>query len=139
MKSGRAACFIDQKMQMYHMVGSLPYVSWQEFTQEFISEFCPKNEVQTVQTDLETATYFQGSHTADKYVDKFREMVEKARYFEGTHIVLKFCQGLNQKIQDHIACLTEGHPSDDIPKQWYDAAILCDENHIANAAFTLSP
>jgi hypothetical protein len=124
MKSGRAARFVDRKMRMYHMVGSLPYASWEEFTQEFIGEFCPKNEIQTARTDLETATYFQGSCTVDEYINKFREMVEKARYFEGAHIVLKFCQGLNPKIQDHIACLTEGRPSDDIPKQWYDAAIV---------------
>jgi hypothetical protein len=33
---------------------------WNEFTQEFIED-CPKNKIQTAQTDLETATYFQGS------------------------------------------------------------------------------
>jgi Zinc knuckle len=65
--------------------------------------------------------------------------VDKAHDFEGAHIILKFCQGLNAKIQDHIACLTQGHLSDKIPKQWYDAAILCDENRIANTAFTSSP
>jgi Zinc knuckle len=65
--------------------------------------------------------------------------VDKACYFEGAHIVLKFCQGLNAKIQDHIACLTQGNPSDKILQQWYDTAILCDKNWIANAAFTSSP
>jgi Retrotransposon gag protein len=126
-------------MCMYEVVGSLTYMTWQEFTLEFVTEFCPKNEVQTSQTNLETATYFQGSRTVDEYVDSFREVVEKARYFEGAHIVLKFRQGLNAKIQDHVACLTQGCPSDEIPQQWYDAAILCDENRIANAAFTSSP
>jgi len=38
-------------------------------------------------------------------------------------------------IQNYIACLTYGQPSDDIPKDWYDAVILCDENRIANSAF----
>ena len=90
-------------------------------------------------TDLETATYFQGSCTVNEYVDSFKEIVDKARYFEGSHIVLKFRQGLHAKIQDHIACLTQGRPSDEIPQQWYDAAILCDENRIMNAAFTSSP
>jgi hypothetical protein len=126
-------------MQMYDAVGSLSYATWQEFTQEFVAEFCPKNEVQTSRTALETAAYFQGSRTVDEYVDEFKEVVDKARYFEGAHIVLKFRQGLNAKIQDHVACLTQGRPSDKIPKQWYDAAILCNENRIANAAFTSSP
>jgi hypothetical protein len=49
--------------------------------------------------------------------------------------MLKFQQGLNPKVQDHVACLTSGHPLDTSPKQWYDAAILCDENRIANEAF----
>jgi hypothetical protein len=62
-------------------------------------------------------------------------IVQRARYFEGAHIILKFRQGLDEKIQDHIACLTEGRPSDDSLQQWYAAAILCDENRIANEAF----
>jgi Retrotransposon gag protein len=124
---------------MHKVVGSLTYATWQEFVLEFVADFCPKNEVQTLRTELETATYFQGSRTIDEYVDSFGEIVDRARYFEGAHIVLKFCQGLNVKIQDHVACLTQGCPSDEIPQQWYDAAVLCDENHIANAAFTSPP
>jgi Retrotransposon gag protein len=108
MKNERAARFVDRKMHMYDVVGSLTYTMWQEFALEFVAEFCPKNKVQTSQTNLETATYFQGSRTVDEYVDSFREVVEKARYFEGAHIVLKFCQGLNAKIQDHVTCLTQG-------------------------------
>jgi hypothetical protein len=38
------------------------------------------------------------------------------------------------KIQDHVACMTHGRPSDDVPKEWYNAAILCDENRITNKA-----
>jgi Retrotransposon gag protein/Zinc knuckle len=139
MKSGRAARFVDQKMRMYQTVGSLPYSSWQDFSQQFVEEFCPKNEILTARTALETAAYFQGARTVDEYVDDFREMVDKARYFEGAHIVLKFRQGLNAKIQDHVACLTQGRPSDEVPSEWYSAAILCDENRIANAAFVASP
>ena len=135
MKSGRAARFVDRQMRGFHSIGSLPYESWDEFVTEFVSDFCPKNEVQTSRTELETSSYFQGSRTVDEYVDDFREIVDRAKYFEGSHVVLKFRQGLNPKIQDHVACLTSGRPSDEIPKQWFDAAILCDENRIANEAF----
>jgi hypothetical protein len=72
--------------------------------------------------DLKAVTYFQGSQTIDEYINGFKEMVDKACYFEGSHIVLKFHQGLSLKIQDHIACLTEGQPSDETPSQWYAAA-----------------
>jgi hypothetical protein len=52
--------------------------------------------------------------------------------------VLKFWQGLNPKVQDHVACLTLGCPLDKSPKQWYDVAILYDENCITNEAFQTS-
>jgi hypothetical protein len=28
-----------------------------------------------------------------------------------------------------------GHPDDNEPTEWFEAAILCDDNHIANNAF----
>jgi hypothetical protein len=46
---------------MHDVVGSLAYATWQEFVLEFIANFCPKTEVQTSRTELETVTYFQGS------------------------------------------------------------------------------
>jgi len=91
-------------MRNYQAVGSLPYNTWHEFVQEFISEFCPKIEIQTAWTDLETSRYFQGSKTINEYVDEFHEMVMWAHYLEGSHIALKFRQGLNPKIQDYVAC-----------------------------------
>jgi hypothetical protein len=138
MKSDHAARFVDRHMRNYQAVRSPPYNMWHEFVQEFISEFCPKNKIQTAQTDLKTLRYFQGSKTVDEYVDEFREMIMRARYLEGSHIVLKFQQGLNLKIQDYVACLTEGRPSDENPHKWYAAAILCDENRITNEAFKTS-
>jgi hypothetical protein len=138
MKSGHAACFVDRQMRGYHNVGSLSYGSWREFIEEFITDFCPKNEIQTSRTELKTTKFFQGGQSIDEYVDDFCEIVQRACYFEGAHIILKFCKGLNPKIQDHVACVTEGEPSDDSPHQWYAAATLCDENHIANKAFQTS-
>jgi len=38
-------------------------------------------------------------------------------------------------LQNYIARLTHGWPFNDVPKDWYDAAILCDENHITYSAF----
>jgi hypothetical protein len=138
MKSGHAAHFVEQQMRGYHDIGSLSYGLWQEFVYKFIAEFCPKNEVQTSRTKLETMKFFQGGRNVDKYIDDFRKLIQQACYFEGTHITLKFHQGLDEKIQDHIACLTLGQPSDDSPQQWYNAALLCDENRIANEAFRTS-
>jgi hypothetical protein len=111
MKSDRAVRFVDRHMQAYHEVGGLPYSSWQDFVKEFVAEFCPKNEIQNVRTNLEISKYFQGLRTIDEYVDEFCKMIDCTCYFEGTHIILKFCQGLNTKIQDHVACMTHGRPA----------------------------
>jgi len=90
MKSGQAARFVDCQMRAYHDIGSLSYWSWQEFVDEFIVDFCPKNEVQTSRTKLETSRFFQGGRDVDEYVNDFRELIQHARYFEGAHIALKF-------------------------------------------------
>ena len=79
-----------------------------EFIAKFIADFCLKNEVQMLRTELETSRYFQGSQTVDEYVDDFCEVVDCACYFEGAHIILKCHQGLKPKIKDHVACLTSG-------------------------------
>jgi hypothetical protein len=101
-------------------------------------EFCPKNEVQTTRTSLEMVKYFQRLKMVDEYIDEFCEMVNCTRDFRGTHIILKFHQGLNAVIQNHVACMTVGCPSDEAPKEWYDAALLCNENCIVNEAFGAS-
>jgi len=135
MKGNCAVCFTNWTMWLAQQMGSLPWVMWAEFRLEFICDFCPKNEVQTARTDLETSKYHQCSHSVNEYVNEFCELVDCAEYTKGANIVLTFWHGLSPIIQNYIACLTYGQPSDDIPKDWYDAAILCDENHIANSAF----
>jgi hypothetical protein len=135
MKSGHAARFVECQMWGYHNIGSLSYGSWQEFVDEFIAKFCPKNKVQTSRTELKTTKFFQCGRNINEYVDDFRKIVQRACCFEGAHIILKFRQGLDEKIQDHVACLTEGRPSDDSSQQWYAAVIPCDESCIANEAF----
>jgi len=135
MNSSCTAHFMDWTMWLAQQTGSLPWATWDEFWLKFIHDFCPKNEVQTACTDLETSKYHQGSHVVDKYIDEFCELVDHAEYTEDANIVLKFWHGLNPVIQNYIACLTYGWPSDDVPKDWYDTVIFCDENHIANSAF----
>jgi hypothetical protein len=61
MKSDCAARFVDYHMRAYQEIRSLPYATWQAFMTEFVAEFCPKNEVQTARTELETLKYFQGA------------------------------------------------------------------------------
>jgi hypothetical protein len=94
MKGRCAAQFIDHHMHCYQMIGSLSYLSWQEFAEEFAAEFCLENKIQTLRTELETSRCFQGSQMVNEYVNEFHKMIKQANYFEGSHIVLKF--------QDHV-------------------------------------
>jgi hypothetical protein len=138
MKGGRAAKFTDRTMRVVATKGSLPWFDWTDFREEVIAEFCPKNDTQTARAELETNRYHQGSQTVDEYVDSFTELIERAGYAEGSSIVLKFRRGLDSAIQNQVACLTNGRPSDENPKEWYEATILADDNRIANSAFQAS-
>ena len=135
MKVAHAVRFTDRAMQTAQSDGSLPWLSRADFRLEFVCKFCPKNEVQTAHTDFENTKYHQGSHSVDEYVDDFCELIDHVKYTEGSNITLKFWHGLNSIIQNYIACLTHGRPSDNNPQDWYDAVVLCNENCIANVAF----
>ena len=68
MKSGHASHFIDRQMGDYQSVGSLTYTLWSEFVEDFITEFCPKNEIQTSRTELETLKYYQGTSMSTTFM-----------------------------------------------------------------------
>jgi hypothetical protein len=76
MKSGRAALFVDQHMRSYQSIGLISYETWREFVEEFVADFCPKNKVQTLRTELEILRFFQSRRTVDEYVDDFKELVD---------------------------------------------------------------
>jgi hypothetical protein len=69
----------------------------------FIAEFCPKNKAGLALARLETKKYYQGKHLVDKYVNKFKELIEQGSYDQGLTVVVKFHQGLDKDIQDVIA------------------------------------
>ena len=124
MKNDWVARFVDCTLRIYQTVGTLPYESWHAFMATFIEEFCPKNKVQTAWCDLETTTYFQGCRSVKEYVDQFHKLIAHTRYFEGEGIVLMFHRGLDSVIQDQVACMSVGQPSNDIPNEWYQVARL---------------
>jgi Retrotransposon gag protein/Zinc knuckle len=139
MKSGRAALFAQRTVRFQDKNHRPKYPTWKDFRTAFISEFCPKNEVQLALAKLETVTYHQARRSVDDYVDDFRELIEQAGYTEGLAIVVKFRRGLNKGIQDQIANIPIGRPSDDDPEAWYDAAIRADANRVANNLFHSGP
>lgn len=100
--------------------------------------FCPCNERQQALTRLETDDFHQGQHMVDEYTDEFCDLIELMGYTDGLVIVMKYRRGLVSDIQAQIATMTIGRPCDNNPKEWYDAAALCDKNRRTNAAFITS-
>src|SRR5882672_9692502 len=135
MKSGSATLYTSHILQREVSEVLLAFVSFKGFELDFISKFCPKNEVMVALTKLESTQYYQGRKSVDDYIDESLELVEEAGYSDGLSIVMKFQKGLDRDLQDHIAEMVQGRPDDDDPEEWYAAARVLDANQAANQAF----
>src|SRR5271168_1007320 len=102
--------------------GSIKFASWDKFREEFRTEFCPVHVDQAAINRLESVAYFQSKTTVDDYFDEFLDLISEAGYTDPKTIVVKFRRGLEPRIQDAIATMTSGRPSDMIPSEWYKAA-----------------
>ena len=60
---------------------------------------------------LESVSYFQGNHSIDDYLDKFTDIITDAGYADLKTIVVTFQRGLDPQIQDAIATMAYGCPS----------------------------
>ena len=139
MKSGIAAKWAKQIFQWEEKNGGYPkFLDWEEFRKEFRKDFCPAHSDVAAINKLESTTYYQKSHSVDDYLDKFVELVVEARYTDLKTTVVKFQKGLDPHIQNTIAMMAYGRPSNASPEDWYEAAKTVDQNRAANEAFKLA-
>src|SRR6202522_3225017 len=136
MKSGRAAKWAarvfrweEENVELYR------FRDWEHFRQEFKEEFCPAHTDIAAINRLESVAYFQNKRSVDEYLDEFMDLVTEAGYTDNKTIVVKFRRGLDPHIQDAIATMTSGCPSDKILSLWYNAAWTLDQNRATNDAF----
>ena len=101
---------------------------WEHFCREFKEEFCPAHTDIAAINRLESVAYFQNKRSIDEYLDKFMDLVTEAGYTDNKTIVVKFRRGLDPRIQDAIATMPSGRPSNKIPSLWYNAARTLDQN-----------
>ena len=66
------------------------------------------------------------------------DLITEAGYLDPKTIVVKFRRGLDPLIQNAIATMANGRPSDTVPSEWYSAARTIDENQATNDAFKSS-
>jgi hypothetical protein len=111
------------------------FLDWEDFRDEFKAEFTPAHADSLAINRLESTAYFQKSRPLDDYIDEFQDLVTEAGYTDPKTIVVKFRRGLNAQIQNVVATMASGRPSDTSPDGWYSMARVVDQNRATNEAF----
>ena len=136
MKSGRALKWAERIFQWEEKNGGYPrFLDWEEFRKDFRKDFCPAHSDVAAINKLESTNYYQKTRSVDDYLDEFVELVAEAGYTDPKTTVVKFRKGLEPHIQNTIATMAYGRPSDASPEDWYEAAKNIDQNRAANEAF----
>jgi hypothetical protein len=136
MKSGRAAKWAARIFKYEEdNVGCTKFLDWEEFRSEFRKEFCPANSDAVAINKLESTTYFQKTRSVDDYLDEFLDLIAESGYTDPKTLVVKFRRGLDPQIQNVVATMANGRPSDIAPTAWYEAARNVDQNRASNEAF----
>ena len=136
MKSGWAAKWAEQIFiwEEKHK-GYSKFLDWEEFRKEFWKDFCPAHADVTAINKLESTSYYQKSRSVDNYLDKFVDFIVEAGYMDPKTTVVKFQKGLDLQIQNTIATMAYGCPSNTSPEDWYEVAKNVNQNHAANEVF----
>jgi hypothetical protein len=136
MKTGRAQKWTDRMFQWEQQnPGSNKFFGWSDFVDEFKKDFTPAHADTLAVNRLETSAYFQKARSLDDYLDEFQDLITESGYTDPKTIVVKFRRGLNPQIQNAVATMASGRPSDIVPAEWYAMARTVDDNRATNEAF----
>ena len=138
MKTGRAQRWTERVYRWERQpenAGSNRFFDWGDFRDEFEKEFVPAHTDTIAINRLETAAYFQKGRSLDEYIDEFQDLVTDSGYTDPKTIVVKFRRGLNPQIQNSVATMASGRPSDVKPEEWYSMARTVDQNRATNEVF----
>lgn len=136
MKSGRAAKWAARIFKYEEdNVGCTKFLDWEDYRSEFRKEFCPANSDAVAINKLESTAYFQKTRSVDDYLDEFLDLIAESGYTDPKTLVVKFRRGLDPQIQNAVATMAIGRPSDIAPTAWYEASRNIDQNRASNEAF----
>ena len=139
MKSRQAAKWAKRVFQWEEKHrGYSKFLDWEEFHKEFWKDFCPAHSDIAAISRLESTSYYQKSQSVDDYLDEFVELIVEAGYTDPKTTVVKFQKGLDPQIQNTIATMAYGRPSNASLEDWYEVAKNVNQNHAANEAFKLA-
>jgi hypothetical protein len=71
---------------------------------------------------LESMAYYQRTRSVDDYLNEFLDLISESGYMDPKTLVVKFRRGLDPQIQNAVATMAIGCPSDTAPMAWYKAA-----------------
>jgi len=134
-KGGHAAKWSENIFHQEADTSVFPIQTWGEFEQQFRLYFFPANVEADVINALEGTSYHQGNRMVDDYLDSFQALVSDAGYMNPRTLAVKFRRGLRLGIQNQIATMPYGRPTDTDPDVWYKAAQRIDQACFANEAF----
>jgi hypothetical protein len=141
MKSGRAQRWTARVFHWEDLSensGCARFIDWEDFRDEFRKDFTPTHADAAAINKLESPSYHQMSRTLDDYLDEFQDLITDSGYTDPKTVVVKFRRGLNPEIQNAVATMGVGRPSDTCPQSWYAMARIVDQNRAANEAFMSS-
>ena len=96
---------------------------------------CRRNSEATAINKLESTTYYPRTRSVDDYLDEFLDLVVESGYTDPKVLVVKFRRGLDPQIQNAVATMANGWPSDTTLIAWYKASRNVDQNRASNKAF----
>ena len=138
MKSSRAGRWAAWKFEHESKSGTLRFIDWLDFEQEFQKDSTPLNAEAAAVNMLETTAYFQGKQTVDDYLDQFHDLIYDSGYSNPKTIVVKFCRGLDRQIATALTGMAFSRPSDTDPDAWFKLVVQMDQNRAADEAFQAS-
>jgi hypothetical protein len=141
MKSGRAqkwAARVFRWEQQPEHLDQTKFLDWEDFVGTFKTEFTPAHSDALAINRLESTAYYQRGRPLDEYIDEFQDLIADSGYSDPKTVVVKFRRGLSAQIQNSVATMASGRPSDASPDAWYAMARVVDQNRAANEAFTSS-
>lgn len=136
MNTDRAAKWTNRIYSAENDKPGVPYFrSWDAFVEEFRKEFFPLYPEQHAINQLEADSYWQQGRSLDTYIDDFRDLIRDTKISDQRVLVVKFRRGLKNSIQNEVATMTSGRPSDDDLEAWIAQARSVEQNQASNAAF----
>ena len=125
MKSSHAqrwtACIFRWEQQTENADQS-KFLDWEDFTTTFKTEFTPAHSDALAINRLESTASYQKARPLDEYIDEFQDLIANSGYSNPKTIVVKFWRGLGAQIQNSVATMASGRPSNASPGAWYAMA-----------------